>query len=125
MQIVPRTQDLPELCMIDADVSESFSSRTVPIPPGSQPLPVIMKAGDVLFFNGQVIHGSYPNTSETRFRRALIAHYVVGEAEKVAAFYHPLLNFAGEVITVDDSEAGGPCGIFVDEGAPAIKMVEA
>jgi ectoine hydroxylase-related dioxygenase (phytanoyl-CoA dioxygenase family) len=33
-----------------------------------------MEPGDVLFFNGQVIHGSLPNRSSTRFRRALIAH---------------------------------------------------
>ena len=60
MQIVPRTQDLPQLCLIDADLSISFSSRTVPIPPGSAPQPIPMRAGDTLFFNGQVIHGSYP-----------------------------------------------------------------
>ena len=37
MQIVPRTQDLPQLCLIEADLSQSFSSKTVPIPPGSKP----------------------------------------------------------------------------------------
>ena len=84
-----------------------------------------MKAGDVLFFNGQVIHGSYPNNSGTGFRRALIAHYVVGEAEKVAGFYHPLLNFAGEEVNLSLSADGGPCGIFVDsEDERMIKMVD-
>ncbi len=124
MQIVPRTQNLPQLCLIDADLSQSFSSKAVPIPPGSQAQPVIMKAGDTLFFNGQVIHGSFPNKSETRFRRALIAHYVMGEAEKVAEFYHPLLNFAGEEVELLSSEAGGPCGIFIDDRDPAVIMVE-
>lgn len=125
LQIVPGTQDLPELCMIDADLSQSFSSKTVPIPPCSQALPVIMRAGDVLFFNGQVIHGSYPNSSESRFRRALIAHYVVGEAEKVAEFYHPLLRFDGDEAELLASEDGGPCGIFVEaSGQPAIKMID-
>ena len=51
-------------------------------PPGSQPRPMPMRSGDVLFFNGQVIHGSYPNTSATRFRRSMIAHYVVGERKR-------------------------------------------
>ena len=82
LRIVPRTHDLPRLCTVEADLSQSFSASTVPIPPGSEAAPVIMQAGDVVFFNGQVIHGSYPNTSATRFRRALIAHYIVGEAEK-------------------------------------------
>ncbi len=124
LQIVPRTHDLPRLCTIDADTAQSFSASTVPLPPGSEAAPVIMKAGDVVFFNGQVIHGSYPNTSKTRFRRALIAHYVVGEAEKVAEFYHPLLTFDGEVADLQVSDKGGPCGIFVDEDASAVKMVD-
>lgn len=125
LQIVPRTHDLPKLCTVDADTSISFSGSTVPLPPGSQPTSVIMQPGDVVFFNGQVIHGSYPNSSGTRFRRALIAHYVVGEAEKVAEFYHPLLNFAGETVAMQASERGGPCGIFAEGDASAIKMIQA
>jgi hypothetical protein len=125
LQIVPRTQSLPRLCPIEADLSQSFSANTVPIPPGSQPEPVYMKAGDVVFFNGQVIHGSFPNRSETRFRRALIAHYIVGEAEKVAQFYHPILNFAGEEVDLMVNQNGGPCGVFAIDGEPAITMVEA
>ncbi len=125
IQIVPGTQDLPQLCLIEADLSQSFSSKTVPIPPGKAPVPVLMRAGDVLFFNGQVIHGSYPNSSQTRFRRALIGHYVVGEAEKVAEFYHPLLNFDGAVVEMKASGQGGPCGIFADDAEQRIKMVEA
>ena len=112
LQIVPGTQDLPQLCMVEADLSQSFSARQVPIPPGKQPVPMRMRAGDVLFFNGQVIHGSYPNTSQSRFRRAMIAHYVVGEAQKVADFYHPLLNFNGGEVDLLISEMGGACGIY-------------
>ena len=123
MQIVPRTQDLPQLCLIEADTTQSFSSKTVPIPPGSAPKPLIMRAGDALFFNGQVIHGSYPNRSATRFRRALIAHYVVGEAEKVAEFYRPLLTFDGREVLLETSEAGGPCGIFSDADTAGVVMV--
>lgn len=125
LQIVPRTHDLPMLCPIEADMTQSFSGATVPIPPGSQPEPVLMKAGDVVFFNGQVIHGSFPNRSASRFRRSLIAHYIVGEAEKVNEFYHPVLNFNGEVVDLLASESGGPCGVFATDGEPAIRMVEA
>ncbi|MCY3797754.1 MAG: phytanoyl-CoA dioxygenase family protein, partial [Chloroflexi bacterium] len=80
--------------------------------------------GDVVFFNGHVIHGSFPNRSETRFRRSLIAHYIVGEAEKVNEFYHPVLNFAGEEVDLLDSEQGGPCGVFVADDEPIVEMVE-
>lgn len=124
LQIVPRTHDLPRLCPIEADLSQSFSANEVPLPPGSRPAPVIMQPGDVVFFNGKVIHGSFPNSSATRFRRSLIAHYVMGEAEKVNEFYHPLLNFAGEEVDMAESESGGPCGVFVSEETPAIQMVE-
>lgn len=125
MQLVPRTQDLPELCLIDADLSQSFTSKQVPIPPGTAPVPAIMQAGDVLFFNGQVIHGSFPNTSTDRFRRSLIAHYIVGEAEKVAEFYHPVLTFDGEEVILNDSETGGPCGIFIEtDDGQTIEIIE-
>ncbi len=123
LQIVPRTQDLPRLCPIEADMTQSFSGNAVPIPPGRQPEPVIMKAGDVVFFNGQVIHGSFPNRSASRFRRSLIAHYIVGEAEKVNEFYHPVLNFAGEEVDLLVNEQGGPCGVFAVDGEPAIEMI--
>lgn len=127
LQLVPYTQDLPKLCMIDADTSQSFTSKQVPIPEGLAPQPAIMQPGDVLFFNGQVIHGSYPNTSTDRFRRALIAHYIVGEAEKVAEFYHPVLTFDRDEIDLLASETGGPCGIFVnsEEEGQTIKIIEA
>ena len=125
IQVVPGSHTLPELCTIKADLSLSFSGDTVPLPPGSQPQPVIMQAGDVLFFNGQVIHGSLPNTSESRFRCALIAHYIEGDARKVAEFYHPILTFDGNEVDVSISEGGGPCGVFVvDDSEQRVVMVD-
>ncbi len=120
LQVVPNTQNLPELCPIDADTRKSFVGSTVPLADWMKPQHVLMNPGDVLFFNGQVIHGSGPNVSKDRFRRALIAHYAVGEAEKIAKFYHPLLNFDGETVELDDSEIGGPCGVWVDEEGKAV-----
>lgn len=125
MQIVPETQDLPELCLIDADTSLSFTDKTVPIPEGKAPVPIKMNAGDVLFFSGQVIHGSYPNTTKDRYRRSLIAHYIVGEASKVAEFYHPVLTFDGQEVDLLVSETGGPCGVFTEiEGESQVEIVD-
>ena len=84
LQVVPGTRDVPVLCTEQADHDASFSSVTVPLPPHLAPEDVIMEPGDVLLFNGQVIHGSLPNRSRTRFRRALIGHYIAGEAQQVA-----------------------------------------
>ena len=54
-----------------------------------------------------------PTRPANRFRRAMIAHYVVGEAEKVAQFYQPLLTFDGAELEIGVSDKGGPCGIWV------------
>jgi ectoine hydroxylase-related dioxygenase (phytanoyl-CoA dioxygenase family) len=123
LQVVPGTHDLPLLCTVKADTTQSFTDVTVPLAEGYTPVPVVMQAGDVLFFNGQLIHGSFPNTSRDRFRRSLIGHYIVGDAEKVAKFYHPVLRMDGTVVELGVSERGGPCGIWVTEdGKPVVEM---
>lgn len=114
LRVVPNTHETPELCTENADTSQSFTDMTVPLAEGMSSEPVVMKAGDVLFFNGQLIHGSFPNTSETRFRRALIGHYIVAKAEKVAEFYHPVLRMDGSEIQLGISERGGECGVWVE-----------
>jgi len=125
MQVVPGSHKWPLLCTVAADTAQSFTDVTVPLPEGTQATPVIMEAGDVLFFNGQLIHGSFPNTSLARFRRSLIGHYIVGEAEKVAKYYHPVLRMDGEEVTLGESERGGSCGVWVEQdGTPVVEMVQ-
>lgn len=116
MRIVPSTAHLPVLCTERADTAVSFTDVTVPLPAGAEAIPIVMNAGDVLFFNGSVVHGSYPNTTRDRFRRALIGHYIVGEAEKVAAYYHPVLRMDGTPVELEVSDHGGPCGVWVEQG---------
>ena len=125
MRIVPGTQDLPVLCTKTADITQSFTDVTVPLPDDAKAEPILMKAGDVLFFNGSVVHGSYPNTSKTRFRRALIGHYIAGEAEQVAAYYHPILRMDGTEVELAVSDHGGPCGVWEErDGAAVVEMRE-
>ncbi len=77
----------------------------------------------MLFFNGQIIHGSFPNTSADRFRRSLIGHYIVGDAQQVAEYYHPVLRMDGSEVSLGVSEKGGQCGVWVDsEGETALEM---
>lgn len=122
--VVPGSHELPLLCNTAADPTQSFTSDTVPIPEGMEVKPAIMKAGDVLFFHGCLIHGSLPNVSANRFRRALIAHYISGEALEANAFYHPLLRFDGSEIELGATAEGGPCGVIVkDESGERIEMV--
>ncbi len=114
MQVVPGSHTWPLLCPKEADITESFTDVTVPLPEGTPIVPCIMEPGDVLFFNGQLVHGSYPNCSTDRFRRSLIGHYIVGDAQKVGMFYQPALRFDGTELTFEVSEGAGPCGIWRD-----------
>jgi phytanoyl-CoA hydroxylase len=123
MQVVPGSGDLPVLCTQKADTSISFTDVTVPVPEEMPAASVLMDAGDVLFFNGSLIHGSYPNRSRDRFRRALIGHYIAGEAETVAQFYHPILRMDGTEVTLGVSPGGSPCGIWRErDGRPVVEM---
>lgn len=119
MQVVAGSQTWPTLCSVKADTSQSFTDVTVPIPDGTPIVPVPMQPGDVLFFNGQIVHGSFPNTTSDRFRRALIGHYIHAEAEKVADWYFPVLRFDGSQVEVATSANGTPCGVWVERDGVA------
>lgn len=124
LQVVPGSHALPVLCTEQADITTSFTDVTVPVPRDRAPVPIVMDPGDVLFFHGQLIHGSYPNRTTDRFRRALIGHYIAGEAEKVASYYHPVLRMDGTEVTLGVSEGGGPCGILRDlDGREVVELV--
>ena len=56
LQVVPGTHKLPVLCTETADLELSFTDFTVPVPADLTPEDVMMEQGDVLFFNGQLIH---------------------------------------------------------------------
>ena len=125
MQIVPGSEKWSILCTVEADTSISFTPVTVPLAPGQASIPVLMKAGDVLFFNGSIVHGSYPNTTADRFRRALIGHYVDGTAEQVSKGYQPLVRMDGTPFVMPNSEIeGSTCGVWVErDGQSAIEQI--
>ncbi|ALS28464.1 phytanoyl-CoA dioxygenase [Paenibacillus sp. 32O-W] len=108
--VVPKSQHEPIQCPHRADPSQSFTVDEVDVPEGLTPMPTTLKAGDVLFFNGSVIHGSYPNRSKDRFRRAFICHYAGESAEKIGKWYSPLYNRQGEIVEREDNAGSGPCG---------------
>lgn len=124
MQVVPGSHTWPLLCTEKADTSISFTDVTVPLPEGQEVRPICMESGDVLFFNGALVHGSYPNTTTDRFRRALIGHYIEGNANQVAQFYHPALRMDGTPLELDMSQGGGTCGVWVEQdGAHVVEMI--
>jgi hypothetical protein len=113
LEVVPGSQKWPVLCTIDADTRESFTDITVPLPDDAELVPVVMDPGDVLFFNGSLVHGSRPNRSD-RFRRSLVGHYIEGDAREFALWYHPAFRLDGSTVELDRSVGGGRCGEWVD-----------
>ncbi|NYE03490.1 ectoine hydroxylase-related dioxygenase (phytanoyl-CoA dioxygenase family) [Bacillus niacini] len=83
----------------------------VDVPEGKSIVPCNIKAGDVLFFNGSVIHGSYPNQTKERFRRAFICHYVAESTSRIGKGYGPLYRFDGSAVDIETNSKGLPCGI--------------
>jgi len=80
-------------------------------PDGAERVQTEMKAGDVLFFHGSLVHGSRSNRSADRFRRSLIFHYVPQSSVEIARFYLPLVAPSGDEVLVAESPEGGPCGV--------------
>src|SRR5262245_46547293 len=114
LQVVPGSHRWPILCTEKADTTVSFTDITVPLPESGAAVPIVMDPGDVLFFHGALVHGSNPNVTTDRFRRALIGHYIEGEAEKVASYYHPVLRMDGSELPLDVADGGGACGEWTD-----------
>ncbi len=108
--VVPRTHRMDIVCPERANLDESFVQDLVAVPAGCQAVPANLAPGDVLFFNGSVIHGSQPNRHPTQWRRSFICHYIPASTQEVSKWYFPLLDFAGKVVERRASAGGGPCG---------------
>ncbi|MFE7073828.1 phytanoyl-CoA dioxygenase family protein [Streptomyces sp. NPDC057620] len=115
LEVVPGTHRMDVFCPEEADEQLSFAREYVPPPPGLSAVPVDMAPGDVLFFNGSLVHGSPPNRSTDRFRRSFIGHYVGRSTERIGRYY-PTLTMSGDPVPLLESEGAGPCGT---EFAPA------
>lgn len=129
LQVIPRTNNIPVLCPdTNADPKTSFTKEIIPMkelvktmgvsygqpltatPEGVEAHKLRLAAGDVLFFNGSVVHGSTANESKDRFRRSFICHYVGRSCVELAGHYQPLIDRKGGEVGRKIAEGGGPCG---------------
>ncbi|MFG2504723.1 phytanoyl-CoA dioxygenase family protein [Streptomyces rubiginosohelvolus] len=110
LAVVPGSHTMEVVCPETADARESFTQGLVRPPAGMEPVQTVMRAGDVLFFHGSTVHGSLPNTSESRFRRSLIFHYVPCSSVEVSRWYLPLVGPDGSDVMIAEASRGGPCG---------------
>jgi ectoine hydroxylase-related dioxygenase (phytanoyl-CoA dioxygenase family) len=114
LAVVPGSHREDLACPEPADLTESFTNVEVPVPEGLSKVQTKMRAGDVLFFHGSVVHGSRPNTTTDRFRRALIFHYVPEDSVEIAAFYNPLVRPDRRETVLPEAIGGGPCGDYAE-----------
>ncbi|MFG3028084.1 phytanoyl-CoA dioxygenase family protein [Streptomyces sp. NPDC048253] len=116
LEVVPGTHRMGLFCPEEADAEVSFAREYVPPPPGLAAVPVDMAPGDVLFFNGSLVHGSGPNAGRDRFRRSFIGHYAGRSAERIGQYYRTV-SMGGERVPLAVSEGAGPCGTeFAPQG---------
>jgi phytanoyl-CoA hydroxylase len=114
LEVVPGTHRMDIFCPEEADRTQSFTRDYVPVPEGLEARPVDLAPGDVLFFNGSLVHGSHPNRTADRFRRSFICHYVGRSSERMSQWYRPILTMQGEEVLIEANTDGGPCGVEVD-----------
>lgn len=110
LQVVPRSHTMEIVCPEVADPANYFAKELVRPPEGHEAVQLRLAPGDVLFFHGNLIHGSNPNSSLDRFRRSLICHYLQESVAEVVQYDHPLLNRRGERVDRLPAGPGGPCG---------------
>ncbi|RKN03978.1 phytanoyl-CoA dioxygenase family protein [Streptomyces radicis] len=115
LEVVPGTHAMDLFCPEEADPELSFVREYVPPPPGLAAVPVDMAPGDVLFFNGSLVHGSRPNATADRFRRSFIGHYVGASTERIGHWYR-CLSMRGDAVSLPESEGAGPCGTEFETG---------
>ncbi len=72
--------------------------QAVRVPQGYTPVDVSTSPGDVVLFNGQVLHGSNANESKYRFRRSFVTHFVGSSVEKIYVHYLDLYDRHGNVV---------------------------
>ncbi|MFC5407346.1 phytanoyl-CoA dioxygenase family protein [Cohnella soli] len=54
--------------------------------------------GDFVIYNGQIVHATTDNTTDTHIRRSLVIHYAPRSAEKLVLNFNKLLNRNGEKV---------------------------
>ncbi|WP_168120196.1 phytanoyl-CoA dioxygenase family protein [Paenibacillus sp. HB172176] len=111
MLLVPKTNTYEIVCPEESDSKESFTTHYVKPPKEEKPIQALMEPGDILFFNGNLIHGSYRNKTKDRFRRAFISHYANASAMSISHWYNPLYRADGTTLELENNPDGGPCGI--------------
>lgn len=116
MIMVPLTQELDIDCRkASKEGAGSYgpNALAIPVPEGYRGEAPELAAGDTIFFNGSLLHGSGRNTTTDRWRRSFICHYVGESCTTISEAYHPLVRMDGVDVVREKTTDGGPCGAWV------------
>ncbi|MDM5335698.1 phytanoyl-CoA dioxygenase family protein [Fictibacillus enclensis] len=72
--------------------------QTLKAPEGHEVISLSTSPGDIVIYNGAVLHDSPPNTSSSEFRESIITHFAPVSAKKVTLNYNYLVNKQGQRI---------------------------
>jgi phytanoyl-CoA hydroxylase len=96
--LVPGSHKLSLLQPREVDKNLNPYGYTNHIPLGYKAIDLETKPGDVVFFGGNMLHGSHNNLSSHRFRAAFAAHYVGTSVEMLTMYRNELINRHGEKV---------------------------
>lgn len=94
--VVPATQNSDIIVPTEKRMENFLFDLYIPVPDGKKVVPVNTSAGDVVFFGGQLLHGSYRNQTMNQFRRAFVTHYVPQSVDRLTMYHNKLINKQGE-----------------------------
>lgn len=98
LKLVPKTHISSISSPEEVHEKESVYRKKISVPAGYKEVEINTEPGDVVIFNGNVLHGSSDNISKDRFRRALVTHYVKSNVEKITLNYNFLIDKNGRRI---------------------------
>ncbi|MBM7589644.1 phytanoyl-CoA dioxygenase family protein [Brevibacillus fulvus] len=96
LSFVRKTQQFELLSPKVVPETVSVYGQMIEVPEGYETVEVTTEPGDVVIFNGNILHGSSENFSRHRFRRVLVTHYARESMEKITLNYNYLINKRGE-----------------------------
>ncbi|NKB67415.1 MAG: hypothetical protein GKR89_10170 [Candidatus Latescibacteria bacterium] len=113
MTVMPRSHKLGLLEVEKADTQISFTGGQTVKPAQCREVGVDMAPGDGLFFAGKTVHGSYPNTTQDRWRRSFIIHCYWAPRRTVRAASGPA-RIARALKSADDKAIAAHAGDGID-----------
>ncbi|MBU8772067.1 phytanoyl-CoA dioxygenase family protein [Cytobacillus oceanisediminis] len=96
MFVVPGTQRLEVIVPKNRESTDFLFDLHIEIPDGYQAIPINTMPGDVVFFGGNLLHGSFRNQTNDSFRRSFVTHYVGSSVEKLTMYHNKLINHNGD-----------------------------